>query len=185
MAAICGLPGVELCQPSSLYETDPVGLVDQPRFLNAVALVRTSLPPSRLLRSLLAIEREHGRQRLIPDGPRTLDLDLLLYGSRVAADTDLRVPHPRMTGRCFVLRPMLELAPGLVHPETGERLSDCLGRCDCSGVRPAGRLPRARTEAAGTSQACPSLYLMSVTAVRCTCEVPWPPVPDLGCATIQ
>ena len=153
VAAIRRLPGVELCVPSSLYETDPVGLEDQPGFINAVALVRTSLSPSRLLRSLLAIEQDHGRQRLIPDGPRTLDLDLLLHGSRVAADTDLQVPHPRMTGRCFVLRPLLELAPGLVHPGTGERLSDCLDRCDCSGVRPAGRLPDRSAGGSGTSGA--------------------------------
>ena len=153
VAAIGRLSGVELCRPSSLYETDPVGLKDQPRFLNAVALVRSSLSPSRLLRSLLAIEQEHGRQRPIPDGPRTLDLDLLLYGTRVVADADLQVPHPRMTGRCFVLRPLLELAPGLVHPGTGERLSDCLDRCDCSGVRPVGRLPLRGAGAAGTSEA--------------------------------
>ena len=155
VAAISRLRGVELCQQSSLYETDPVGLVDQPRFLNAAALLRTRLSPSRLLRSLLAIEQEHGRQRLIPSGPRTLDLDLLLYGSRIVADTDLQVPHPRMTGRCFVLRPLLELAPGLVHPETGERLSNCLERCDCSGVVPAGRLPRRGAGAGGIPEAGP------------------------------
>ena len=156
VAAIGRLSGVELCLPSSLYETEPVGLEDQPRFLNAVVLVRTSLSPSRLLRSLLAIEQEHGRHRLIPDGPRTLDLDLLLHGSRVVADAHLQVPHPRMTGRCFVLRPLVELAPGLVHPGTGERLSDCLGRCDCSGVRPAGRLPGRRAGASETSEAGPA-----------------------------
>ena len=152
-AAIGRLPGVELCRTSSLYETDPVGLEEQPHFLNAVARVRTTLSPSRLLRSLLAIEQEHGRERLIPDGPRTLDLDLLLYGSRVVADAYLRVPHPRMTERCFVLRPLLELAPGLVHPGTGERLSDCLRRCDCSGVRPAGGLPGRPAGGSGTSEA--------------------------------
>ena len=155
VAAIGRLPGVELCRPSSLYETDPVGLEDQPSFLNAVALVRTSLSPSRLLRSLLAVEQEHGRQRLIPHGPRTLDLDLLLHGSGVVADAGLRLPHPRMTGRCFVLRPLLELAPGLVHPGTGERLSDCLDRCDCSGVRPAGRLAGWGAAAAATPEAGP------------------------------
>lgn len=141
LAAICRLRGVEFCQLSSLYETDPVGLADQPPFINAAAHLRTSLSPSGLLRSLLAIEQEHGRQRLVPDGPRTLDLDLLLYGNRIVADADLQVPHPRMSERCFVLRPLLELSPGLVHPGTGERLSDCLARCDCSGVRPAGKLP--------------------------------------------
>ena len=120
VAAISRLRGVELCQQSSLYETDPVGLVDQPRFLNAAALLRTRLSPSRLLRSLLAIEQEHGRQRLIPSGPRTLDLDLLLYGSRIVADTDLQVPHPRMTGRCFVLRaPASSWHPGSCIPRPG------------------------------------------------------------------
>ena len=153
VGAIGRLPGVERCLPSSLYETEPIGLTDQPRFINAAAHLRTTLSPSRLLRSLLAIEQEHGRQRLIPDGPRTLDLDLLLHGTRVVADADLQVPHPRMTERCFVLRPLLELAPGLVHPGTGERLSDCLDRCDCSGVRPAGRLPGRRAGASGTSEA--------------------------------
>lgn len=95
---------------SSLHETEPVGgPPGQGRYLNAVAEIETSLSPHALLERLLAVERDHGRRRTAPDGPRTLDLDLLLYGRRRIEDERLTVPHPRMWRRDFVLRPLGEL----------------------------------------------------------------------------
>lgn len=113
--AAFGLTGV-----SGVYETDPVGYRDQPRFLNLVARLRTDLAPRALLDRLRAIERERGRERTFKNAPRTLDIDLLLYGDRVIDQEGLRVPHPRMTERSFVLVPLLELDPELTHPVSGQ-----------------------------------------------------------------
>jgi 2-amino-4-hydroxy-6-hydroxymethyldihydropteridine diphosphokinase len=108
------LPETEVTEVSSLYVTAPVGPVAQPRFLNAVAKIATRLPPDRLLRACLEIEAEFGRVRSVRWGPRTLDLDLLLYGGLHRADGALRLPHPRMTERAFVLAPLAEIAPRLL-----------------------------------------------------------------------
>jgi 2-amino-4-hydroxy-6-hydroxymethyldihydropteridine diphosphokinase len=113
-------PEVEVVAVSSLRETDPVGFEDQPRFLNAVAAIDTELDPRALLDLLLAIERELGRTREGPRfGPRTIDLDLLLYGDEVVDEPGLAVPHPRLHERRFVLEPLAELDPGLTVPEKG------------------------------------------------------------------
>jgi 2-amino-4-hydroxy-6-hydroxymethyldihydropteridine diphosphokinase len=103
---------------SSYYETEPVGYADQPTFLNAAVALETELEPQALLDRLLAIERSLGRDRShgIPNGPRTLDLDLLLYGDYVLNTQALQLPHPRMAQRSFVLQPMAEIAPELIHP---------------------------------------------------------------------
>ncbi len=103
---------------SSFFDTEPVGYTDQPRFLNAAALLETALPPAKLLHGLLGIEREHGRDRShgIAKGPRTLDLDLLLYDDLVLQTDDLILPHPEMHRRGFVLQPLAEIAPGWMHP---------------------------------------------------------------------
>lgn len=119
-------PGISVVAVSSLRETDPVGPVDQPRFLNGALALETSLTPRELLERLLAIEQELGRTR---DGtrwgPRTLDLDLLLYDDRVIDEPDLVVPHPELAERAFVLEPLVELAPDLALPD-GRRLADVL-----------------------------------------------------------
>jgi 2-amino-4-hydroxy-6-hydroxymethyldihydropteridine diphosphokinase len=113
-------PGVELVAVSSVRETDPVDYLDQPRFLNAVAAVETELGARQLLERLLEIEREFGRTREGPRfGPRTIDLDLLLYGDAVIDEPRLTVPHPRLTERRFALEPLAELAPDLVVPGRG------------------------------------------------------------------
>jgi 2-amino-4-hydroxy-6-hydroxymethyldihydropteridine diphosphokinase len=98
---------------SSLYSTEPVGYADQPRFLNAVVALETELDPQELLDSLLTIEKEFGRDRTtgIPNGPRTLDLDLLLYGEQTISELGLEIPHPRLAERAFVLVPLCEIAP--------------------------------------------------------------------------
>ena len=112
--------GITLTAVSRVRETDPVGYLDQPRFLNAVAAVETSLPPRALLARLLEIERELGRTRDGPRfGPRTIDLDLLVYGREEIDESGLTVPHPRLVERRFVLEPLAELAPGLEVPGQG------------------------------------------------------------------
>ena len=114
-------PELRLVRVSSLRETEPVGYVDQPQFLNGVAELETELPARDLLTRLLAIERELGRTRGEgpPLGPRTIDLDLLLYGEDTIAEAGLQVPHPRMHVRRFVLEPLAEVAPDIVVPGHG------------------------------------------------------------------
>lgn len=116
-AAIAALPGV--VGVSELRETDPVGVVDQPRFLNGVVVLETHLPARELLELLLAVERDLGRRRRERWGPRAIDLDLLLYGDAEIDEPGLTVPHPRLHERAFVLEPLAELAPGLVVPGRG------------------------------------------------------------------
>ena len=128
LEALSRLPGTRLVKASSLYDTEPVGEVDQPNFLNAVAQLDTELTARQLLWNLLLIERRLGRQRTQRWGPRTIDLDLLLYGSLVVEEEDLQVPHPELVRRSFVLVPLVELDPLLVHPGTGETLLSHLSR---------------------------------------------------------
>lgn len=117
-----------LAASSSYYETAPVGYSDQPTFLNAAALLETRLPPQALLDRLLEIERSFGRDRShgIPNGPRTLDLDLLLYGDLVLNTPALQLPHPRMTERAFVLLPLAEIAPSRIHPLANKSMKQLL-----------------------------------------------------------
>ncbi|HEY1766881.1 MAG TPA: 2-amino-4-hydroxy-6-hydroxymethyldihydropteridine diphosphokinase [Terracidiphilus sp.] len=117
---------VEAC--SSLYSTSPVGFADQPRFLNAVLALETRLSPHELLEALLDVEREFGRDRSagFANGPRTLDLDVLLYGDLVASGYDLKIPHPRLAERAFVLVPLREIAPQAIDPRTGSAVSQYL-----------------------------------------------------------
>lgn len=119
VADLATLPGTRVVARSSLYRSAPVGLVDQPDFINAVVAVETSLEALPLLRALLAIEARHGRVRSVPNAPRTLDLDLLLYGAAVLAGAELTLPHPRMHERAFVLLPLLEIAPDVELPGLG------------------------------------------------------------------
>lgn len=108
---------------SSLYSTEPVGFADQPRFLNAAAALQTRLTPVELLGALLLIEQDFGRNRIfsLPNGPRTLDLDILLYGDFVIGGSSLVIPHPRLAERAFVLRPLNEIAPQALDP--GRRIT--------------------------------------------------------------
>ncbi len=113
------MPKTELRARSSLYRSSPQGFQAQPDFVNAVAWLETALPARQLLAELLAIERRHGRTRSFRNAPRTLDLDLLLYGGQVMDEPGLRVPHPRMHERAFVLAPLLELDPAISIPGKG------------------------------------------------------------------
>jgi 2-amino-4-hydroxy-6-hydroxymethyldihydropteridine diphosphokinase len=121
-------PGVEVVAVSTLRETEPVGYLDQPRFLNGAVAVETELEPGELLARLLAVEQELGRERTGPRyGPRTVDLDLLLYGDRVVDEPGLSVPHPRLAERPFALEPLAELDPELSLPD-GRRVGELLAR---------------------------------------------------------
>jgi 2-amino-4-hydroxy-6-hydroxymethyldihydropteridine diphosphokinase len=119
--AVSELPETEVSRVSMLRDTEPVGIVDQPRFLNGVVEIETELSPRELLEGLLAIERSLGRVRsgVPPGGPRTIDLDLLLYGDVRIAEPGLEVPHPRLHERRFVLEPLAELDPALEVPGRG------------------------------------------------------------------
>ncbi len=122
------VPHTRLVKASSLYRSAPVGYADQPEFLNAVAQLETGLPAARLLAELQGIEARHGRSRSFANAPRTLDLDLLLFGKEEIRGESLEVPHPRMHERAFVLQPLLEIAPQAVIPGRGPA-SELLPRC--------------------------------------------------------
>ncbi len=125
---MAALPDTDLVRASSLYDTEPVGEIEQPNFLNAVAELDTELSAQQLLWNLLLIEKRLGRVRTHKWGPRTLDLDLLLYGDELIEEDGLRVPHPELTRRSFVLTPLVELEPALLHPTTGETMQSHLSQ---------------------------------------------------------
>lgn len=118
--------GIKIARVSSIFETAPRERINQPWFLNQVVEAVTALAPRSLLSRLLRIEREMGRRRLIANGPRVIDLDIVLYGDLIIAAEGLRIPHPRMGERRFVLEPLSELVPGLRHPESGTAIRDLL-----------------------------------------------------------
>ena len=123
-------PEIAVVAASAVYETAPIGVTDQPYFLNAVLQIHTSLSARSLLNCLLAIEREFGRVRQTRWGPRTLDLDILFYGDTVIDQPGLQVPHPHLHERAFVLIPLCDLKPDLKHPVLGQSiqfLTDSLG----------------------------------------------------------
>ena len=128
------LPGTSVAGFSEVYETEPVGPVEQDRFLNAVVELRTDLEPRELLRQLHEIERRAGRQRAQRWGPRTLDLDLLLYGERIIRGEDMTIPHPRLHERWFVLKPLCDLNPVLRHPILKLSINDLLTRLEHPGL---------------------------------------------------
>lgn len=118
---------------SSLYETEPVDFLDQPWFLNCVILLETGLSPRPLLDRLLAVERDMGRQRLQPKGPRLIDIDVLLYGDEIISEPSLTVPHPGMHERRFVLEPLVEIAPDVRHPLFQKSAADLLATLPPAG----------------------------------------------------
>ena len=126
---------------SSLYESEPVGLEEQPLFLNAVCRVKTEVGPFQLLSLLKGVEVALGRVPGFPNAPRLIDVDILFYGN-LAIETDrLVIPHPRLEERAFVLIPLAEIAPGLIHPVSGESIADLAVRVEGrEGVRKIGKL---------------------------------------------
>ncbi|GAB4300328.1 MAG: 2-amino-4-hydroxy-6-hydroxymethyldihydropteridine diphosphokinase [Thiohalomonadaceae bacterium] len=133
--ALAQLPQTRLAGCSRFYRSVPLGPQDQPDYVNAVAAIDTELAPEALLDALQAVETAQGRVRLRRWGPRTLDLDVLLYGNEVLATPRLTVPHPGLAERSFVLHPLAELAPGLVLPD-GRSLAALLEQCDSTGLEP-------------------------------------------------
>ncbi len=138
------IPGTRLVASSSLYRTAPVGYIDQPDFVNAVAELETRLPAPELLAQLLLLEQRFGRQRSTRNAPRTLDLDLLLYGDRQMRSENLTLPHPRMAERAFVLVPLAEIAPEVTigHLGTAAQLLKSVCTDDVERIGDVGQLAR-------------------------------------------
>jgi 2-amino-4-hydroxy-6-hydroxymethyldihydropteridine diphosphokinase len=129
--------GVRVTRQSSIYETEPVDMNSQDWFLNCVVEAETALTPDDLMRALLKIERSLGRERRVPHGPRTIDIDILFFGARVVRTPGLEIPHPRMAGRRFVLVPFVEIAPDARHPALKKTIAELLAQTtDRSEVRP-------------------------------------------------
>jgi 2-amino-4-hydroxy-6-hydroxymethyldihydropteridine diphosphokinase len=139
VAEIARLDRVELTGLSSVYRSAPLGHADQPDFFNAVLRVRTCLAPAALLAALHDIEQLHGRSRLFRNAPRTLDLDVLIYGALRQDDPTLTLPHPRCHERAFVLSPLVEIAPDCVIPGRGPA-ADCFAACADQAIEQLGAL---------------------------------------------
>lgn len=133
LRALAALPRTRLARQSSLYGNPPAGGLEQPEFVNAVARIETALAARDLLARLLEIERAHGRVRDYPNAPRTLDLDIVLYGEQVVREPGLAIPHPRMLDRAFVLVPLAEIAPDAVVPGHG-CVRDLVKAIDAAGM---------------------------------------------------
>ena len=125
MRKLCG-QGITVKRTSAVYETEPVDNAEQGWFLNCVAEMSTTLEPLELLHTLQQIEKELGRERTIPKGPRTIDMDILLYDDRIMSTLELTIPHPRMLQRRFVLEPLCEVAPSLLIPGASKTVAEAL-----------------------------------------------------------
>ena len=132
-----GARGMRVTRQSSLYETEPLELREQPWFLNCVVEAETDLMPRQLMNALLEIEREMGRTRRVPKGPRLIDMDILIFGASEVRTAELEIPHPRMAERRFVLVPFAEIAPEARHPTLQKSVAELLAETpDRSEVRP-------------------------------------------------
>ena len=137
LRALAALPGTRLVRQSSFYRNPPEGGLAQPEFVNAAAQIETRASPRELLDHLLEIERAHGRARDFPNAPRTLDLDVILYGDQVVREPGLTIPHPRMLERPFVMVPLAEISPDAVVPGRG-RVADLAAKLDAASLSKIG-----------------------------------------------
>jgi 2-amino-4-hydroxy-6-hydroxymethyldihydropteridine diphosphokinase len=128
-------PDLRLLRKSSLYETEPIGFADQGWFLNMVAEFETDLFPKQLLQRMQKVERNMGRVRAIRNGPRKIDIDILLYGKAVVKTEELEIPHPRYRDRRFTLAPLAELSPALRDPMTGQTMAQMLAALSGQSIR--------------------------------------------------
>jgi 2-amino-4-hydroxy-6-hydroxymethyldihydropteridine diphosphokinase len=132
---------VEIVKVSSVYDTEPVGVGEQPRFLNLMCRVNTDIGPMQLLSLIKGIEASMGRDLRLRNTPRIIDIDIILYGDTIMESPELIIPHPRMRERAFVLVPFAEISPQVVHPVTGDRVGDLAKRVEGrSGVVKKRRL---------------------------------------------
>lgn len=132
---------IEVAEVSSVYDTEPVGVGEQPRFLNMICCINTDIGPLQLLSLVKGIESDMGRNLNLVDAPRMIDIDIIFYGDAIMDSPELTVPHTRMRERAFVLIPFAEIAPEVVHPVTGERVDEMVARVEGKeGVVVKGRL---------------------------------------------
>jgi 2-amino-4-hydroxy-6-hydroxymethyldihydropteridine diphosphokinase len=127
-------PQLAVKAKSHVYETPPWGHEDQPRFLNQAVKAQTYLAPEPLLKHIKRLEIALGRKVSFPNGPRLIDIDILLYDDLVLNSSDLTIPHPRMHERAFVLLPMLDIAPDLIHPVTQKSVREMIASCNLGGI---------------------------------------------------
>ena len=149
--ALAGLAaaGIETVRRSSLYATEPMGFAPQQWFLNCVVEAATELMPRQLLRATQQVEREMGRRKMVRNGPRIVDVDILFYSGNVVSMADLEIPHPRIAERRFVLVPLREIAPGLRHPTLRKTMGELLAATtDRSEVR-VWHMPAGQAEGSG------------------------------------
>jgi 2-amino-4-hydroxy-6-hydroxymethyldihydropteridine diphosphokinase len=132
---ISKVKGIEILRISKTYETSPAGYESQPDFLNCAIEIETSLSSSDLLKKLLEIETEMGRVRVIKWGPRSIDIDILFYSDNVVDTSELTIPHPEIQNRAFVLAPLNDLAPYLVHPVSKKNIEQLLEEIGSSGIK--------------------------------------------------
>lgn len=132
--ALQDTPGIQVTRVSSVYETEPWGFLDQPRFLNQVIELETDIPALDLLPIMKQMERDLGRTPNFKNGPRVIDLDIILYGDQIIEQEGLIIPHPHVEERAFVLVPLADLVPEFVHPLLGKTIRQLEDEIDCSGI---------------------------------------------------
>ncbi len=132
--ALNNYPGISVLRVSPVYETEPWGYLDQPHFLNQVVEIETEIPPADLLPVMKHLEKDMGRVPNFKNGPRVIDVDIILYGNQIVEQDGITIPHPSIAQRAFVLAPLADLIPHYIHPKLGVTITQLMEEIDCSGV---------------------------------------------------